>query len=79
MNKPYFVLKVKNATYFYCEKCEKYHWENENVEYFYNVGIESTCMSGARSCSEEYAQNIVNSYNKRHEKVKTNSKNLILV
>jgi len=75
MNKPYYVHKVKNTEYFYCEKCEKYHWKNENIEYFYNVCVGDACMSNARSCSKEYARNIVNSYNKRHERVKRSSIN----
>lgn len=73
-SKPYYVYEVKNKNYFWCEKCKKHHKPDEAI-YFYNVCVhiynsEDECMNNCRSCSREYAQQLVDGFNKRHNKVR---------
>lgn len=68
----YKAYKVKNEDYFYCYKCQKHH-KAEEIKFFYNVVVGEFCMANSRSCSLEFANEIAESYNERHERIKAMS------
>lgn len=71
--KLYTPFKVENKLGFYCYKCET--WHHKEVKFFYNVVVGEFSMASCRSCSLEYAEDISNAYNERHEAIKLMSVN----
>ena len=82
---PYYAFKFMPKEWWWCKVCNHWHKPEEDKIYAYNVCVNvgdpdgtyrySSSLPTFISCSKEYCEGVVQSYNKAHYRMKELSKN----